>query len=126
MLKEWIREELGIKKMVLAEREDYKERVKLKRIYKDIMEEMEERVKEGEKVLICVNTVDKAQQIYRRLKGYNGLLLHGRFTTRDREKKESLDIDYDRMYTEQRCGRVNRKGLKGICEVNIYNLDSRI
>jgi CRISPR-associated endonuclease/helicase Cas3 len=96
------------------------------------------------KVLVVLNTVKLAQDTYRKVKELHDdpndvMLLHSRYTFRDRRRKEehltypnrlprilvatqivevSLDIDYDRMLTHlcdplslvQRAGRVNRKG----------------
>ena len=107
-------------------------------------------IKENKKILICVNRVDTCQNIYTLLhKEYPDKkikLIHGKFNARDRTLIEqnikdcdvligtqaievSLDIDYDIMYTEiapfdsliQRFGRVNRKGLKKISEIYIFN-----
>lgn len=95
-------------------------------------------------VLIVLNTVKMAQETYRRIKPLlqdpnEIMLLHSRYTFRDRRSKEarltdasqlprilvatqivevSLDIDYDQMLTHscdplslvQRAGRVNRRG----------------
>ncbi len=100
-------------------------------------------VENGLKVLVMVNTVDKAVEIGKRLIEILGMdkviILHSRFMFRHRVGKEdriyslkdtphvlvstqvaevSLDISYDRLYTElaslpsliQRFGRVNRYG----------------
>lgn len=101
----------------------------------------------GKKVLVAVNTVKQAQDVYQKLKDINpnSALLHSRFILRDREKIESslsdknllvgtqvievsLNIDYDVLYTEsapidallQRFGRVNRRGEKCIAPVYIF------
>ncbi len=111
----------------------------------DYIDNIKIQIKEGKKVLICVNKIDKAQKIYEELKKFNPRLIHGRFNMRDREKIEqglddckiligtqaievSLDIDYDIMFTEiapydallQRFGRINRKGIKGVSEIHIF------
>lgn len=78
------------------------------------------------KVLVIVNTVKKAQQIYEKLKEENAYLLHAQYLKKDRQKLEqaildfagknsqnqsgiwisthvveaSLDIDFDVMFTE--------------------------
>lgn len=110
-------------------------------------------IETGKKVLVAVNTVKQAQDIYQKLKGTspNSALLHSRFILRDREKIESslgkknllvgtqvievsLDMDYDVLYTEpapidallQRFGRVNRRGEKGIVPVYIFTEGSGI
>ncbi len=93
--------------------------------------------------LIACNTVDRAIEVYKNLKekGFNVLLIHGRFTYGDREELEkkvknnldsydfvvatqvievSLDISFNSILTEpapldaliQRFGRVNRHGWK--------------
>ncbi|RME81319.1 MAG: CRISPR-associated helicase Cas3' [Planctomycetota bacterium] len=91
------------------------------------------------KVLVILNTVKKAQEVFKNLKDLvdNAYLLHSRFTLKDREVIEenldhaqllvgtqaievSLDIDFDVLFTEpapidaliQRFGRVNRRGKK--------------
>ncbi|MEM2142575.1 MAG: CRISPR-associated helicase Cas3' [Candidatus Thorarchaeota archaeon] len=97
------------------------------------------RVSRGLRTLIICNTVKSAVRTYESLKSLLGdreaVLLHARFALKDRIEKEnlisradvavstqvvevSLDISYDRMFTEpapvdallQRFGRVNRKG----------------
>ncbi|WP_346675224.1 CRISPR-associated helicase Cas3' [Methanobrevibacter woesei] len=107
-------------------------------------------IKEGKKVLIVCNTVDRSQEVYEWFKLNNiknSALLHSRFILKDREKIEekldnldllvgtqaievSLDIDYDVLYSEpapldaliQRFGRVNRRGWENniIKPVNIF------
>ncbi|MCC7431813.1 CRISPR-associated helicase Cas3' [bacterium] len=107
--------------------------------------EIKKFIKDGKKVIVVCNSVVNAQKIFKELKDTcNATLLHGRFNSFDRFKKEeelqnetnqlligtqaievSLDIDYDVLFTEpapldaliQRFGRVNRKRKKGICEV---------
>lgn len=101
---------------------------------------------ENKKVMVVCNTVKSAQTVYKELEGLvkNALLLHSRFVLKDREHIESqledafllvgtqaievsLDIDFDILFTEpapidaliQRFGRINRKGKKGICDVNV-------
>lgn len=108
-----------------------------KRIEKDI-KNIEKSVDNGYSTVVVCNTVAKAMELYRKLKKYNPLLIHSRFTLRDRafrEAKEnikrhnlvistqvievSLDVSFDVMFTElapadsliQRFGRVNRYGL---------------
>ena len=92
----------------------------------------------GKRVLVIVNTVKKAQELFKRLKKIGAIsLLHSQFIYMHRKKKEndifnnskpviwittqlveaSLDIDYDILFTElasldsliQRMGRVYRK-----------------
>ncbi len=119
-------------------------------------------VRAGRQVLVCANTVARAQTLRDglRLAGLTDeqlLLLHSRFVYRDRNRLEqritaacgkdaaqrpplalvatqvvevSLDIDLDTVYTDpapleallQRFGRVNRRGQKGICPVNVFRL----
>jgi len=97
--------------------------------------------REKGRVLVVANTVKRARDFYRVLKGKRDdvYLFHSRFINEDKRKKMgqveriekgilvatqvievSLDIDYDVMYTEaapidalvQRFGRVNRRGLR--------------
>ncbi|WP_044875689.1 CRISPR-associated helicase/endonuclease Cas3 [Paenibacillus sp. IHBB 10380] len=113
-------------------------------------------IEDGEKykVLVICNTVKRARELYNLLKQRKRSnpihLLHSRFIKKDRVLLEkdildfaksldhgiwvttqlveaSLDIDFDRMYTEmssldsqfQRYGRCNRRGEKSTDEVNI-------
>jgi len=108
----------------------------------------------GDKVLICVNNVLKAQDLYNKLKCHaNSIkLIHGKFNTRDREKIEqdlnniqvligtqaievSLDINYDVLFTElspldsllQRFGRINRVRIPiDIKNIFIYEYDVEV
>ena len=120
-----------------------------KTIFDDI-EYINKQINRNKKVLICVNNVDTSQELFQYFKNKypkkNIKLIHGRFNARDRSLIEngidecdiligtqaievSLDIDFDIMFTEiapfdsllQRFGRVNRKGLKGISNIYIYN-----
>ncbi len=114
----------------------------------DNLDEIIRLYSKNKKILIVVNTVSRAQETYSKLKQllFNKnypledlMLLHSRFTFKDRrllEKKiynypkivvatqvieVSLDIDYDVLFTEacypdslvQRAGRINRFGLQG-------------
>ena len=108
--------------------------------------QIEERLNEGERVLVVCNTVQQAQTVFKELQGVveSARLLHSRFILRDREQIEreldsvhllvstqavevSLDIDFDCLFSEpapidaliQRFGRVNRKRQKGICDVYV-------
>jgi len=101
----------------------------------------------GKRVLVVVNTVQKAQDVYRVFMSEfkNSSLLHSRFILRHREEIErkldkvrllvgtqivevSLDIDYDVLYSEpapidallQRFGRVNRRKDKDFAPVHIF------
>jgi CRISPR-associated endonuclease/helicase Cas3 len=93
------------------------------------LDEISEKIEVGQKVLIVVNTVDKAIELYENLKniaensGYNAICYHSRYIKKDRFLKEreifaldklnnggvliatqvvevSLDIDFDILYTE--------------------------
>ena len=99
------------------------------------IDDIQQRLDTGEKVLVVSNTVRQAQDIYNRLEVSKKVLLHSAFNGTDRNQKEaklmsddvkllvgtqaievSLDIDYDVLFTEpapldallQRFGRVNR------------------
>lgn len=115
----------------------------------DCIDEIIFEAKENNKsVLVVVNTVDKAIEIYNKIseKYKKIVLLHSRFTANDRNKKEelikpeqgkilvstqvvevSLDIDYYTCYTEiapfesllQRFGRVNRHAIREPAIVNV-------
>lgn len=109
---------------------------------------IEERLMQGQRVMVVCNTVNQAQNVFQKLQSVNdnAKLLHSRFILRDRERIEqeledadllvgtqavevSLDIDFDCLFSEpapidaliQRFGRINRKGRKGICDVHICN-----
>ena len=114
-------------------------RHKCKIIDGDILENIDliiKRLQNKEKVLVVCNTVNRAQDVYKKLRNEvnNSALLHGRFILKDRESIEknlenlnllvgtqvievSLDIDYDVCFSEpapidaliQRFGRVNRR-----------------
>lgn len=108
--------------------------------------QIEERMEQGEKVLIVCNTVRQAQTMFEQLRplASNAALLHSRFILRDRERIEknlgdsellvgtqavevSLDIDFDVLFSEpapidaliQRFGRVNRTRKKEFADVFI-------
>lgn len=99
------------------------------------IDDIQQRLDAGDKVLVVSNTVKQAQLIYNSLNASKKVLLHSAFNGIDRNKKEaelmseevkllvgtqaievSLDIDYDVIFTEpapldallQRFGRVNR------------------
>lgn len=105
----------------------------------DSIDEIQQRLNSGDKVLVVSNTVKQAQAIYKCLNAPKKVLLHSAFNGIDRNKKEaelksdevrllvgtqaievSLDIDYDVIFTEpapldallQRFGRVNRHRVK--------------
>lgn len=113
------------------------------------LESVEKDLKENKSVLIVCNTVDQARAIfeYFEQKKDDILLIHGRFTAKDRTRIEkqlhhyppqlligtqaievSLDIDYDVIYTEpapldaliQRFGRVNRRRSKLPCPCIVF------
>lgn len=148
-----MKDSLGIDKVIKAEQKDYLVRHKIHHKDKTIFDDLDcitEQIILGKKVLICVNNVATAQEIYEILgKMFDSkqiTLIHGKFNARDRSIIEknidnnhiligtqaievSLDIDYDIIFTEiapfdallQRFGRGNRRGLKGICDISIYN-----
>lgn len=149
-----IQDELSITKVIKAHRDDYKIRHRINRVKKELIQDVDKikhHLDNDKQVLICVNSVDLSQRLYDELKQYNPKLLHGRFNTKDREQAEygikesrlligtqaievSLDISYDVMYTEispfdslqQRFGRINRRGDKGLSDIFIYDNTSRI
>lgn len=111
----------------------------------DALPEIRESVEEGQSTLVVVNNVAKCQELYGLLRDLDPICYHSKFIYRDREAKEallddapllvatqvvevSLDIDYDRMFTEcappdalvQRSGRVNRRRGKEGTEIRIY------
>jgi CRISPR-associated endonuclease/helicase Cas3 len=104
------------------------------------IDDIQQRLDAGNKVLVVSNTVRQAQDIYNRLVASKKVLLHSAFNGTDRNQKEaelmsdevkllvgtqaievSLDIDYDVIFTEpapldallQRFGRVNRHRVNG-------------
>jgi CRISPR-associated helicase Cas3/CRISPR-associated endonuclease Cas3-HD len=155
-LKKVIQDKLNIKTVIEPDNKDLIVRHHINYVPKPIIEDLnkiEEQLDKGKQVLLCVNSVHMAQDLYDKFKEkYNTKLIHGKFNIRDREKAEqnlktqqlligtqaievSLDISYDVMFTEiapldallQRFGRVNRKGEKGICEIYIYkDIDNKI
>ena len=111
--------------------------------------QIEQRLQQGQRVLVVCNTVKQAQTAFELLRDAtdNPKLLHSRFILKHRERIEkelddtnllvgtqavevSLDIDFDCLFTEpapidaliQRFGRVNRKRQKGICDVYICRM----
>ncbi len=118
-------------------------RHRIRKVNHDLMDaaEMVRKLSEKyKKVLVIFNTVKRAQEFYRRLDGLNRMLIHSRFTWRDRALKESevmgnfegvlistqvvevsLDIDFDVLLTDlapydvliQRMGRVWRRRSRG-------------
>ena len=116
----------------------------------DAILKIEERLSQGDRVMVVCNTVNQAQEVFKTLrdavKEDKAKLLHSRFILKDRQRIEkelknahllvgtqavevSLDIDFDCLFTEpapidaliQRFGRINRKGKKGTCDVHICN-----
>ncbi len=112
-----------------------------KGLLSDHIEDIQQRLNKGDKVLVVCNTVKQAQHIYKQLKVTKKVLLHSAFNGIDRNKKEaelkseevkllvgtqaievSLDIDYHVIFTElapldallQRFGRINRHQINGI------------
>jgi len=117
-------------------------------LIEESLEDIQDDLNKGKKVLVVCNSVSKAQELYQSLDCENKLLLHGAFNQLDRNEKEqvlqenepqllvgtqaievSLDIDYDVLYTEpapldallQRFGRVNRRRKKGISTCFVFN-----
>ena len=109
----------------LYEKAEVKHRIVLEEVeIDDLIPEVEKAVKRGKSVLIVVNTVKKAQEIYRNLrKELPVKLLHSLFIKKDRQKLEeeiksdsdlgkpvvwittqvaeaSLDVDFDLLITE--------------------------
>ena len=153
-LQELICKELDIKKIIKASKEDYLIRHRLYRINKNILDDLDKiknDLDNNKQVIVCVNSVNLAQELYLKLKDYGPKLIHSRFNVRDREKAEqnikdsrlligtqaievSLDISYNVMYTEiapfdslqQRFGRVNRRGEKGVSDIFIYDVSNKI
>ncbi|GBE28172.1 CRISPR-associated nuclease/helicase Cas3 [bacterium BMS3Bbin03] len=109
-------------------------------------------INKGKRIIIVCNTVRNAQEMYKRIIDLKDVpqnkitLLHSRFHSLDRNRKEkqalnednqiligtqaievSLDIDYDVMFTEpapldalfQRFGRVNRKRRERIASIYV-------
>ena len=112
----------------------------------DAIPQIEDRLNQGQRVMVVCNTVKQAQDVFQVLMGVTekAKLLHSRFILKHRERIEkeledadllvgtqavevSLDIDFDCLFTEpapidaliQRFGRINRKGKKDICDVHI-------
>ena len=114
----------------------------------DAIPQIEDRLNQGQRVMVVCNTVKQAQNVFKELQEVveedKAKLLHSRFILRDRERIEkeldnadllvgtqavevSLDIDFDCLFTEpapidaliQRFGRINRKRQKGISDVYI-------
>lgn len=145
-----IQKELNIhKKLTLTKEEN--DRIKRHIVHykdkyiEDDIELIKENYKKGNRIIVCVNTVKKSQEMYETLRKFvdkeDIILLHSKFNQRDRERIEkqlnnkkvlvatqtievSLDIDYDVMFTEistidsqiQRWGRINRKKLEELLE----------
>jgi CRISPR-associated endonuclease/helicase Cas3 len=113
--------------------------------------EIRQAVKNGYKVLIVVNTVEKCQRLARDLADVKSLCYHSRFILKDRQMIEAkienaniiiatqivevaLDIDFDWLFTEcappdalaQRAGRVNRyRDSKRDSRIFIYRADTK-
>lgn len=109
---------------------------------------IQKEIDKGKKVLVVCNTIEQAQKTYNALACENKILLHAAFNACDRNRNEqllqnddsikllvgtqaievSLDIDFDTLFSEpapidaliQRMGRINRKGLRGICDCIIF------
>jgi len=153
-LKKYFCEELAIDKEIKMANTELKKytRHRIRVIDGDIkqyLDSIKKDILSDKKVLVVVNTVKQAQEIFRSLREVypeKSALLHSKFILRDRERIESglghkkllvgtqvievsLDIDYDVLYTEaapidallQRFGRVNRRGIKGIVPIYIFS-----
>ena len=147
-LEETLKEYGEVEERVLKDQYEQLRRHSVERVDESLLEFLQEKENElkGKRILVISNTVDGAVQAYNffRKVGYEAHLIHGRFTYKDRMKKEkelsranilvstqvaevSLDISYDVLITElapipsliQRFGRVNRYG-KYSKETNIY------
>ena len=156
-LKRYFQEQLGIGEEITMDDYELKcfTRHRLKVLRGSIMQYIDlikRDIQTGRRILVAVNTVKQAQNVYNTLRDVsNSALLHSRFILRDREDIESnlndrnllvgtqvievsLDIDYDVMYTEpapidallQRFGRINRRGNKGLAPVHIFTEGSGI
>jgi len=158
-LKQFFKDELGIESEVTMNKSELKNftRHKIKILDGDIWEHInliQNDIRSGKKVLVVVNTVKQAQEVFSALKTINpegSALLHSRFVLRDRENIESnldnknllvgtqaievsLDIDYDVLYSEpapidallQRFGRVNRRKRMDFAPVYIFTEGSGI
>ncbi|RKX55916.1 MAG: CRISPR-associated helicase/endonuclease Cas3 [Thermotoga sp.] len=156
-LKRYFQEQLGIGEEITMDDYELKcfTRHRLKVLRGSIMQYIDlikRDIQTGRRILVAVNTVKQAQNVYNTLRDvFNSALLHSRFILRDREDIESnlndrnllvgtqvievsLDIDYDIMYTEpapidallQRFGRINRRGNKGLAPVHIFTEGSGI
>lgn len=117
----------------------------------DSIDDIQQDINIGKKVLVVCNTVEQAQKVYTHLNCTKKILLHSSFNATDRSIKEqrlqkedvqllvgtqaievSLDIDFDTIYTEpapidaliQRFGRVNRKRRKGLCFCHVYRIQN--
>ncbi len=139
-LKKEFSDAIGEYKEISADAELYKSfirhRIKVADgLLSEHIEDIQQRLDAGDKVLVVCNSVEQSQNIYKNLSARKKVLLHGKFNGVDRNKKEtdlksdevkllvgtqaievSLDIDYDVIFTEpapldallQRFGRVNR------------------
>lgn len=151
-LKKELQNALGTYTEISAEDSLYEEFTRHKIILKngllaDHIDMINADLAQDKKVLVVCNTVEQAQQIYKKLDSPKKVLLHGSFNATDRNKKEkllkdesirllvgtqaievSLDIDFDVIYTEpapidaliQRFGRVNRTRKKGISPCVVF------
>jgi len=60
---------------------------KLLRDDTEYVEKIAEAIKSYERILVVANTIRRAQDLYEKLKDYDPILLHSKFTQRDRERK---------------------------------------
>ncbi|HPR58198.1 MAG TPA: CRISPR-associated helicase Cas3' [Bacteroidales bacterium] len=144
-LKKEFTDAIGVHSEIIADAELYqsfiRHRIKVADgLLSEHIDEIQQRLDYGDKVLVVSNTIKQAQAIYNSLNASKKVLLHSSFNSLDRNKKEaelmsddvkllvgtqaievSLDIDYDVIFTEpapldallQRFGRVNRHRVYG-------------
>jgi len=158
-LKRYFQDELTIEDEITMDKAELGDftRHRIKILEEDIWKHInliQNDIRSGKKVLVVVNTVKQAQEVFkslRKINPENSSLLHSRFILRDREKIESalenknllvgtqvievsLDIDYDVLYTEpapidallQRFGRVNRRRRIDSAPVYIFSEGSGV
>ncbi|MFN8672087.1 MAG: CRISPR-associated helicase Cas3' [Candidatus Sericytochromatia bacterium] len=155
-LQEVLKEKFNIKEIIKPDNDFLSKNIRHKlMLHENLIDDSIENIifeaqNNNKSVLVVSNTVDKAINIYNQIKQkYDDIiLLHSRFTSKDRAEKEeklkpqkgkilvatqvvevSLDIDYDTCFTEiapfeallQRFGRVNRHALREPAIVNVFS-----
>jgi len=129
-----LKSSLGLREVDLSEEYSRLRRHRIELIKREeALNKVEEVLREGKRVLVISNTVDRAREFYRKLETEGKLLLHSRFAVKDRYDKElkidscrilvatqvaevSLDVSFDVLISDvapipsliQRAGRVNR------------------